>query len=272
MKMDTNNRAEPIPPFAVNGAFAGTVTYNPGGTYGPRLQEDLQLVLLHSGSMTVTIDGTKHTVAAGQTALLKPGHMEHFAFAAKRETWHRWIAVSVEPLTAAAVAQFDRLPLALRLSDQMNQLTDTILSLQRDGTAADAELLRTLGRSAVLLFLEEHNRTSFNDGKHPSVLIAKEAIHSQYADELDLSQLAHLAGMSPEHLIRLFRRDEGMTPIQYLWKYRAKQGVDLLSSTGLTIGEVAEQAGFKTSYHFARTIKNHTGQTPSDIRKDSFRQ
>ena len=86
-------------------------------------------------------------------------------------------------------------------------------------------------------------------------------------EELPLNRLTSISRLTPEHLIRIFRHDEGMTPIQYLWQYRVNQGMKLLQSTGLSINEIAVQSGFKTSYHFARTIKRHTGQTPTEIRK-----
>lgn len=261
---------EAIPSFTVTEAFGGSVVYGPGGAYGPRVQQDLQLVLLHSGAMTVEIDKEKHQVPTGNVILLKPGHMENFVFADKRETWHRWIAVSVEPLDGMAIDFFVSLPLYIPLSEKMNQLTDILRSLQSDGVQKCEELARTLGRASILLYLAECSQGNINDRKHPSVLIAKEEIHKRYAEELTLSVLSKVTKNTPEHLIRLFRRDEDMTPIQYLWSYRVKQGIDLLCSTGLQIGEVAEQVGFKTSYHFARTIKRHSGKNPSEIRKESY--
>jgi AraC-like DNA-binding protein/quercetin dioxygenase-like cupin family protein len=256
-----------MPPFEVTAAFAGTVVYGPGGTFGPRLQPDLQLVLVHTGSMTVTIDGASHSVPAGHTALLKPGHMEHFAFATTRETWHRWIAVSTLPLLPEAAARFEALPLSVRLSEAMSAIADVLSGLQQTGAAREDELIRSLGRAATLLFLDEVRRTDADTAKHPAVLVAKAAIHARCAERIGLSDLARAAGMSPEHLIRLFRKDEGVTPIQYLWRYRVNQGVSLLRSTGLSVGEVAAQCGFQTSYHFARMVKQLTGQTPSELRR-----
>jgi hypothetical protein len=41
----------------------GGVTYQPGGAFGPRLQRNLQLIILHCGQMTVWIDDVPHTCA-----------------------------------------------------------------------------------------------------------------------------------------------------------------------------------------------------------------
>ena len=60
-----------------------------------------------------------------------------------------------------------------------------------------------------------------------------------------------------------------MTPVQYLWRYRIKSGLQLLRSTGLQISEIAFQTGFKTSYHFSRSVKKFTKFTPSQIREEA---
>jgi AraC family transcriptional regulator, arabinose operon regulatory protein len=270
-RMEKTTKVEAIPPsFVVTNAFAGTVVYGPGGKYGPRVQIDLQLVLVHTGSMTVEVDGVSHTVPAEHIALLKPGHEEQFHFNEKRETWHRWIAVSIEPLSHDAAAYFEALPLFIPLTGRLNQLTDMLMSLQNDGCGSGEEVVKALGRSAVWLYVTEHLQMGLNHSKHSAVLLAIDKIQKSFGDDLSLSDLSLVTGKTSEHLIRLFQRDEGVTPIQYLWKYRVKKGLELLRSTGLNIGEIAEQAGFKTSYHFARTIKRHTGLTPSEIRKEHY--
>lgn len=256
------------PFFAVIGSYAGTVVYSPGGKYGPRVQRDLQLVLVHTGSMHVEIDGIPHHVPAKQVALLKPGHEEQFHFDGQTETRHRWIAVSVEPLHKDDLERFESLPLCMPLTERMNQLADMLMSLQSDGCERTDELIKSLGKSAIWLYMTEHLQTRLNNRKHTAVLLAIEEIRQRFGEDLELPDLSAAAAVTPEHLIRLFRRDEGMTPIQYLWNYRINKGLELLRSTGLPIGEIAEQVGFKTSYHFARMIKRHTGLTPSGIRKE----
>ncbi|MFD0713347.1 AraC family transcriptional regulator [Paenibacillus sp. GCM10027626] len=254
----------------VTSAYAGTVIYGPGGTFGPRVQQDLQLVLLHTGAMIVEINGEKHNVPCGHVALLKPGRNEHFFFDPNRETWHRWIAVSAGEIDPVLMLQLDHLPFSIPISDKMNMLTDLMYSHLGSGGSSAGELMAALGKSALLLYTHECERMNENEAKHPAVIQAKDIIHRQFADELSLNDIARAIRKTPEHLIRLFHRDEALTPMQYLWQYRVKQGIALLKSTGLNIGEVAEQAGFKTSYHFARTIKHHTGQTPSEIRRESY--
>lgn len=264
-------KAGAIPPFIVTASYAGTVIYPPGGSFGPRIQQDLQLVFLHTGEMHIEIDSIGHQIPVGHAVLLKPGHTESFAFAKDKETWHRWIAVSIEMLRPDALQAFERLPLSIPLSQPMIRILELMMLLQK-GTSAYQEVLNQLSRSAIQLYWSETYQQEKTIGKHPAVLAAKEFIHQHYEQELDLSTLALHSYTTREHLIRLFNRYEEMTPSQYIWQYRTLQGVHMLQSTGLHIGEIAERTGFKTPYHFSRMVKRQTSKTPTEIRNESWKQ
>ena len=49
-------------------------------------------------------------------------------------------------------------------------------------------------------------------------------------------------------------------------------GIDLLSHTGLPVGDIATRTGFKSVYHFSRRVKDHTGMPPTKIRRRRWRE
>ncbi|OPA73376.1 AraC family transcriptional regulator [Paenibacillus selenitireducens] len=249
--------------------YAGSVVYPPGGRFGPRIQQDLQLVLLYTGEMNVSIDGRELNVKPGHVVLLKPGHEETFTFSKTEETWHRWISIRVSPLADKNRDDLYQLPECLTLSEEMNRLTDLILNLQPYCTGSDP-VIRSLGLAALHLFPIESNRMNRQQEKHPAVHKAMMWIRDHYGQETNLSNLSLHAGVSPEHLLRLFKLHEGTTPIHYLWSYRIERAIELLTHTGLTISEIATRCGFKTSHHFARMIKQITGQPATEIRQQSW--
>ncbi|MDQ8737734.1 AraC family transcriptional regulator [Paenibacillus sp. LHD-38] len=251
-------------------AWAGTILYPSGGRYGPRVQDDIQLVLLHSGEMKIEIDGTAHVIMPGSVVLLKPGHHEHFTFSNRGETWHRWISIHLSPLSIEESAYFEALPLFQPISEELNRLTDVMLSLQSDHPS-NSDVLRSLGMSALLLYISEMTRKRELEEVHPSILMAKSLIHSTYHNELTLTMLADHGGVSPEHLVRLFRMNEKTTPIKYLWRYRVLRALEFLTHTGLSITEITLRCGFKSTFHFARMVKQHTGKTPTEVRRFSWK-
>ena len=117
---------------------------------------------------------------------------------------------------------------------------------------------------------ESQNQENGNLLCHPAVLEVKLMIQKRFSEDISIHDLANEVGISTDHLIRLFLKHEGVTPSDYLWRRRIMTGMDLLRHTGLTISEIAYQSGFKTSQHFARTIKKHTNLTPTEVRIESF--
>jgi AraC-like DNA-binding protein len=241
---------------------AGEVTYPPGGTLGPRRQNDVQLVLLHSGSMTVWVDGEPRGAGPGTVSLLLPGHDERFAFDSHRPSRHSWMQARVPEIPDDVHARLAGLPLLLPLSPAMVDLERLLLGRVTE------PLLLALGASMLWRYVAEADAAVAPTSV--PVDSALSFIHDNLARPLSLRDIAHAAGVAPAHLSRLFRAHVGTTPMAYVWGRRVDAGVELLASTGLPVGTIAERCGFQTSFHFARRVRRATGATPTEIRRRAW--
>ena len=97
----------------------------------------------------------------------------------------------------------------------------------------------------------------------------KAHIHRNFADDLRLSELADVAGMSKFHFCRMFRQSTGVTPYQYLLGVRIDRAKRLLQTTASTVGEISQQVGFNSQSQFNRAFKKLEGTTPAVFRKSS---
>jgi len=133
----------------------GFVVYPPGATFGPRLQPDYQLVLVHAGAARVTVDGAGRDIASGHVGLLRPGHEETYAFGYDGETRHSWIAVPPRALDDAACAALDAAPGLLPLSPAL----EACVEVGRATVAVDEPerrpVLAAVGRAALALYVAE---------------------------------------------------------------------------------------------------------------------
>jgi AraC-like DNA-binding protein len=239
----------------------GEVVYPPGGRLGPRWQRDLQLVLVHSGSATVAVDGGQPaTHGPGTVRLLLPGHREQFAFAAGERTHHSWIQARVRP-----PARFAALPVALPASTALTELVREAVEVARTPLPTGREVVAALAAAALWRYAGEAESPA--QGAAGTVAAARRHLHAHLADrDLDLATVAAAVHVSSAHLVRRFRAELGTTPMAYLWRRRVATGIDLLTHTGLPVGDVAARAGFKSVYHFSRRVKEHTGLSPTAVR------
>jgi signal transduction histidine kinase/DNA-binding LacI/PurR family transcriptional regulator/AraC-like DNA-binding protein len=92
-------------------------------------------------------------------------------------------------------------------------------------------------------------------------------VHTHYMEQISLTDLAAHVGLSEQHLIRSFRSEIGVTPIDYLKRYRIGQAKGLLEEGEKSVTDVASEVGFSTSSYFARVFRGQVGVSPSAYRK-----
>lgn len=82
----------------------------------------------------------------------------------------------------------------------------------------------------------------------------------------ELAELARLAGVTPEHLARSFRRHQGCTLGEYVRRARVERARRALVEGDRPLAEIALELGFFDQSHFTRTFKAHVGCTPGAYR------
>ena len=92
-------------------------------------------------------------------------------------------------------------------------------------------------------------------------------MNEHYAEALTLSQISEKFFISASHLSHVFKRETGLSPIQYMMQRRIGEAQSLLVETSLTIQEIDERLGFTDSAHFSKMFKKCVGVTPKEYRK-----
>ena len=88
-------------------------------------------------------------------------------------------------------------------------------------------------------------------------------IHEHLANDLSLSELAHVAGLSPSHFKVVFKQSLGVPVHQYVIKTRVEYATSLILENGLPLSQIAFQAGFASQSHMARSLKRVAGVLPA---------
>jgi AraC family transcriptional regulator len=86
------------------------------------------------------------------------------------------------------------------------------------------------------------------------------------ANSVSLEELAQQAHLSRFHLLRLFKRAYGETPLKRLTRLRMTEAKRCLQQGGLSISEIAARCGYENPAHFASAFRRVEGVAPTAYR------
>lgn len=94
-------------------------------------------------------------------------------------------------------------------------------------------------------------------------------LEEHYGENITLEKLGEISGYSHIHIMRLFRKETGQTPHEWLTEIRMNRAKELLSTTEDTVERIAAECGFRSDSHFKILFKKLTGLTPGIYRKNT---
>ncbi|MBO9393283.1 helix-turn-helix domain-containing protein [Caldilinea sp.] len=90
-----------------------------------------------------------------------------------------------------------------------------------------------------------------------------------YANPISREEIAQAMQVSEDYISRVFRKETGMTPWQFLNRYRIIQAQKLLLSTDYSVTEIGTMVGFNDPAYFTRVFHRETGKSPQQYRKSA---
>lgn len=118
--------------------------------------------------------------------------------------------------------------------------------------------------TAILLYAPSDEKT----GAHIGIVEKITAYISEHSTEnLSVSQLASLAGLSDYHFIRIFKRHTGFTPHEYLLNTRMNLARYLLKNSKKPVKDICFSTGFSCESVFCSAFKRIEGMTPTQYRE-----
>lgn len=92
-------------------------------------------------------------------------------------------------------------------------------------------------------------------------------IRKHLNEAIELEKLAEISCLSKDHFIRLFKKELGTTPLQYINQKKIEKAQLLLITEELAVKEIAFQLAFDDCSYFNRLFKKTTGVTPQEYRR-----
>jgi AraC-like DNA-binding protein len=147
--------------------------------------------------------------------------------------------------------------ISLGKSEVKNMLAD--LALQE-------LLIRIMQTQARNLIFEEYKKYS-SQNRFAFVI---EYVETHLEEQITVEKLSKLACMSESNFYKAFKREFGITPVEYILKQRISRAKKLLSDMKLSITDVCYKVGFNSLSYFSVLFKKYADQSPTEFRKSIF--
>lgn len=126
-----------------------------------------------------------------------------------------------------------------------------------------AQLIRYFSSTSAVQLADTHLMTIDRIRKVMS------CVEEHYKENISLQDVSDLLGIGKEYFCRFFKKNMGISFLQYLNEVRLSHIYQGLMDTELPIAELMEENGFSNQKLFNRSFKALYGCTPSSVRKTS---
>ena len=111
--------------------------------------------------------------------------------------------------------------------------------------------------------MEASNTTAYY---HQAINLALDYLHANLQNDLNLSDVASIANISPFHFHRIFKDKVGESLHQYIRRLRLERAALLLQTYDIILIEIAKNTGYQTQYSLSKAFKQHFGESPRAYR------
>ncbi|WP_240619057.1 AraC family transcriptional regulator [Mycobacterium intracellulare] len=151
-----------------------------------------------------------------------------------------------------------------------------ILREMTNRDACSRMMIESLGQQLAVRLIRRHSNLSgstvFAEKCGPGyrdwrLRRAIEYLEAHLSDDVGLTELAKVVGLSTARLAALFREGTGEPPHRWLMNRRFARALELLGNPSLSITEIAHQCGFASSQHLATVTRRQLATTPTGYRR-----
>jgi AraC family transcriptional regulator, arabinose operon regulatory protein len=236
----------------------------PNCVLGRQNYEFLLIEYVLKGKGFVEVNSEYHICHADSLYILPPG-MDHRYGSFADDPWEKIFFICEGELVGHLLAAYhlESLHVVHDCADLLHYFRE--FEVLKNGSAAHLEATLVVHRLFQDIFLKHFNLKDKRRISSQSVELKRE-LDRNLENKVSMDMLASKIGCSKVYLIRMFKKDFGVTPYDYLMNKRIESAKILLTHSLLFLKEIAERLCFSDQYYFSNYFKKKTGLSPLAFR------
>ncbi len=260
-----------------------------GGLFGLHWHEDFEITYVVEGTMDIECEGRQIKLKKGDVAVINPNELHSCPHIQtplklycvifdveilKSRFFDKSESKYIHPILNNGILFENFLPDHFVIANYVMGIFKEI-QVQDKGyeLAIKAYILNLLvallrGHVVRLLTNSEKEAKIKNNGR---IRAAVQYIHTHYMEEINIDQIADAVYVSKFYLCKLFKKNLGLTVVDYINNVRMSEAKKILIESDEPISKVAISVGFADFNYFSRLYKKKWGETPSQTRRGMHR-
>ena len=243
---------------------AGFEECAPGHAYGPAVRNYYLIHFVKSGKGVFSVGGNDYALEKNSAFLIRPGVVSYYR-ADSDDPWHyAWLGIrgsEAERLINATLGDCDVFNVPAELIYELEAVVKTAVDVTDMAYALTGLCYKILGRM--------RSERAPKPQRPDIVKSATRFIEYNYFRPFDVTRLAEELGMSRAHFTTVFTAAMGVSPYNYLTRFRISKAESLIKSdAGLSVTEVAYSVGFSSIERFSEMFKKYAGVSPLVYKKN----
>lgn len=256
---------------------------------GYHFHSECEIVFVKDGHFDMTIDGKVYKAGAGDVFFVNSGGLHSMN---NNEGYTEFCSLVFDPsfVDFAALNPFQRdiiepiksgklvFPLKIDQNEPchikiFNELCRIVECQGNEFSKAEQitafyEIFLSLAKNNMLVLRDVEETKSAGDSAVKKVM---RYINSHLSERITLSDLSKTAHMSEKYFCAFFKKQTGITPIEYVNRVRIERACELLKTGEMSVTNVALECGFESLSYFIRKFKAQMGTSPSDYKKQHIK-
>lgn len=235
--------------------FAGMSQCKSLHSYGPAVRHHGIIHYCVKGKGVFQNKNGSYNVEKGQAFIINPDEITFYQ-ADERDPWmYTWIAFS-----GSVCDEMKKIAPVINIKN-----TSIFSDIQR--LVAEGEYLPEKYLICLIRLFEEMLPVA--KGSLPGyALRAKDYIKLHYMEDISVEQIAASLNIDRRYLLRLFKREFGITIVNYIVRTRLDAAYDFLAA-GFPVNKAAVMCGYTDAYNFSKMFKKYHGISPSEVKQNT---
>ena len=235
----------------INPRLTGHEDCDPGHSYGPAVREYYLMHYVVKGKGIFRTEGREYALRQGYIFMTAPGQVMYYE-ADKKEPWsYIWVGFDSK---LGLETVFDR---HIVFAPECADLFAELQGCSQFGENAE---LFVCGKIFELMARLQKSRTESTGQRY--CLLAKNFIETRYDKDLSVGSIAALLGLDRSYFSKLFKNEVGMSPQQYLVRFRLQKAAELMRGRHISPAQAASLCGYTDLFNFSKMFKKQYGEAP----------